>query len=1023
MPPKPPRTSGCLLALAAATPAALQEAAPAPSASRPPVLVAATFYPWYDSATSDHLRTPEGEDLLRHHFADPGRVRPDSEEWYEQELADADAAGVDTLLVANVPAPARAERWMPALRRALERSRETRSRPVRVALLVDPYFVAVDRAGGEGGGAVGKLDLTDPLQRAQLVAPIERFFAAFPPDLVATIDGAPLVVVGPDRAVGARPDDLFEEIERAVAAIGGKPPHLVLEHSWNREDRPRWRAGAGLLGAQLFGEVATVAPGWSGRGGPPIVRPRMDGATYAAEWRRMLRARPRLVILESWNQMHDGTALCTALEHGRSYLDATRRFGDLLRAGEAPAGPGNSESAPTLLAESVARDRELAIADVARFLPDSERGGVRIDPRSVEPGSESVPRLSYGRDGGGAAVLVVAPRSDIAPAHLRFEISPVFVGDGQGELDVELDVELDLAEGSAPAQARVEESGRALRLEVAPGRGELRLRSIALRHRTGAPPQSRFGVSVSSLSEATDVEALAAARSLGARWLRLEVSWAALAPDRATLDLEPLEDALATIRAAGLEPVVALRDAPAWAQPLAAHPEVAAELVRKVARRLDRSLRLLELLPGANVAGEHPGVPDPQGCMRVMRAAARAAHASNPRLAIVLGAVAGADTTWMATLGALREPFVYDAVMLRANDEMGDPDGATFPHELDRFAAAQAGGSDAGKPLLLEIGATTAGSPLLASERRGLLPALVGTAWRRLDRAPTAVHLLHEPELPRVRGLAPGHARMLLEEGGIAVVARSQEELCDDLDAGAVSTLLLAGGEIAPHGLLARLPRYLDEGGLLVTLGGAPFRRSAAARPGGAFELLEDATPALTLRDDFRIALARSRPPAEGRPARAWTSGITVPGLAERFIPPPRDGAWFTRRTGLPRNEHGFHRYETLIAATGSETELGDVAALIAFTAARRGALLLIGVDAEDRGRSESEQAEALRRGFAAGLAAGARIVFWRGLVDAEGAAPGGALFHADGRPREAAAAFAAAAGGSRDLPERLRRK
>src|SRR6185295_16310830 len=114
-----------------------------------------------------------------------------------------------------------------------------------------------------------------------------------------------------------------------------------------------------------------------------------------------------------------------------------------------------------------------------------------------------------------------------------------------------------------------------------------------------------------------------------------------------------------------------------------------------------------------------------------------------------------------------------------------------------------------------------------------------------------------------------------------------------------VQTLLLAGGEIVPNALIPVLPGFLDRGGLLVTLGGAPFRRSATLAPDGAFELDDDASAAATLCDELRIALARIRPAIEPLPPeRKWTFAPIAPELADRFAP-TLEGALFTERTGM----------------------------------------------------------------------------------------------------------------------------
>ncbi len=1022
---------------------AILVAAPAARSQEPPLRprgeavpqVAAQFFPWAD-APDRHFKTAGGFDLQRHHFVDPSFVHSDSQEWYERELADLAAAGVDVLLVANVPSPASSRRWMPALHAALERTHGRLERPVRVALLLSPSVVAVERAGGEVAAGerkfpIDRLDLTDPDQLAAFLAPVDAFFAEFPDELRARVDGRPLLVIGPHGAVGKKPDDFFTRLEQRVAELAGSEPYVVFEQSWHREQAPQWRAGSGLLGAQIVGEVASLGPGYDDRriaGGRGRIRLREDGAAYAADWKRVLEARPRLVILESWNQMHDGTALCVALEHGRAYVDATRRMSDLLRAGATYDGPIARRQPELMLGESYAEGRELAAADEASWRADHEGGGVSLAPEPqaalrFEKGDDGETRLVIEpREGGGAAVVsfVVSPAfADPGPAAYELTIDAEG-GDSPCELAVRSETQIDRNGGASPflpylheriAVAATAASRTTLLLgmqsfqktpthgfELEITGGAVAIRSLELKRLTRRLPESRVGIDdpgfFAAWSDARVGSArLERAKALGIGWLRFEVNATGLVTDQDQRRAR-LADVVKGVRAAGLEPLVALKRPPRDANATNL-PETTALAVAAIARECGESLRFLELYPDSNGLGDASRIPDPQGHVRALRAAARAAHEVNPHLVLLLGGIAGPDTTWLHLIQELREPCSWDGAVLLATDESGELGGRTFERSLLRMAARLAEGADAGKPFFLEVGATTRPSPLLAPERRALLPALIAAAWRRLERAPSAVHLLDAPDLPRVRGLSTDHAKELLEGGGIEVAARALPQLVVELEAGNVRTLVLASGEIVPRELVALLPTFIDRGGLLVTIGGAPFRRSATPQAEGGFEIEEDATAALTLRDELRIALSRARP-GRDRPfaERAWKPGLTFPELGPELgsiaLPPQSDGAWFGPRTGLPRNDHGFHRYDAMVVAESGGSELGDVAALLTFAGARSGALLLIGVDGDDHGLAEVEVAAALERGVAAGIAAGARAVFKSGLIDdASGAASG----------------------------------
>ena len=48
------------------------------------------------------------------------------------------------------------------------------------------------------------------------------------------------------------------------------------------------------------------------------------------------RIEPELVLLETWNEMHEGTEICETIETGTEYLDLTAEWVHKLKLGDAP---------------------------------------------------------------------------------------------------------------------------------------------------------------------------------------------------------------------------------------------------------------------------------------------------------------------------------------------------------------------------------------------------------------------------------------------------------------------------------------------------------------------------------------------------------------------------------------------------------------------------------------------------------------------------------------------------------------
>lgn len=173
-----------------------------------------------------------------------------------------------------------------------------------------------------------------------------------------------------------------------------------------------------------FGPVYDVSPVPGRRN---ALRDREDGAFYACSWQQVLRHRPGLVLLETWNEMHEGTELCPTRELGRQYVDLTKSWVDRLRAGAAP-GPAISlrfpepRPLPDLSWGPDAKGRAEVHADYAR----GERIGLR------EVACEDGPfRVEFG-----ALVAGTAPKG--LGSYLYFQVSDHLLFDG--EADFELDV-------------------------------------------------------------------------------------------------------------------------------------------------------------------------------------------------------------------------------------------------------------------------------------------------------------------------------------------------------------------------------------------------------------------------------------------------------------------------------------------------------------------------------------------------------------------------------------------------------
>jgi hypothetical protein len=74
-------------------------------------------------------------------------------------------------------------------------------------------------------------------------------------------------------------------------------------------------------------------------GRTPLVVDRRSGAFYEESWLKLLRRPSTFVMIETWNEFHEGTEVCESREYGRQYIELTRRYADLFHQGYRPPPP------------------------------------------------------------------------------------------------------------------------------------------------------------------------------------------------------------------------------------------------------------------------------------------------------------------------------------------------------------------------------------------------------------------------------------------------------------------------------------------------------------------------------------------------------------------------------------------------------------------------------------------------------------------------------------------------------------
>lgn len=307
-------------------------------------IVGTHYFYWYDYPGEHFFDNAEKtDDALQDHFVNPEAVSYGSVEWHKQELDDISAAGIDFILPVYWGAPDHYSRrgisfsvdGLSPLQKAIaERAREGKSSP-KIGLFYDTSTLLPgmrNEAGSE------RYDLTAEKGRDIFYRTIRDFFYQIEPKYWACIDGRPIVVLygaGFAKSHGqATVDYVYEQFAKDFYGV---KPYIIKDNSWHFDCDATTQWGAALTGPFIYDSVAQIGAGYNdsavpGRSTP--VRERENGDFYRLGWNKILNEDVNIVLIETWNEMHEGTSICASKEYGRTYIDLTAKYAAAFKAGK-----------------------------------------------------------------------------------------------------------------------------------------------------------------------------------------------------------------------------------------------------------------------------------------------------------------------------------------------------------------------------------------------------------------------------------------------------------------------------------------------------------------------------------------------------------------------------------------------------------------------------------------------------------------------------------------------------------------
>lgn len=304
------------------------------------------YFYWYDVYTSAHIIDSDGTDALTDHPPTLEDFSYKSPQWHRTQLLDMIDAGIDVLLPVYWGEPSQrrlgqtisAQPWsfsgIPPLVQARDELLAQGKKPPAIGMFYDTSTLQYNAAGR-------RIDLTTPYGQQWFYESIRDFFSLVPARHWAMIDGHPIIFLYSSAFASNHDQSCIDYLRTAFAKdFSGRTPFVVREISWNvhTEDVYAWGGALGLKNPGL----ASLGPGYDHSAVPgrePLIVDREGGAFFERNWTKFLRRPSPRVMIETWNEYHEGTDVAASREYGRQYIELNRKFVDMFKAGIRPPRP------------------------------------------------------------------------------------------------------------------------------------------------------------------------------------------------------------------------------------------------------------------------------------------------------------------------------------------------------------------------------------------------------------------------------------------------------------------------------------------------------------------------------------------------------------------------------------------------------------------------------------------------------------------------------------------------------------
>lgn len=304
-------------------------------------LAGTTYFYWY-RWPNNGFTNPDQTDSHTNHLVNPELASWESVPWHKGEMLDVLDAGLDMIWPVYWGYPGELDgSWsvegLGPLQDALDELAAEGDTPPKVGMFYDTSTLRYDvnRLGPDGQS----MDLTTDEGKDFFYRTVRSFFCNVHPRHWACIDGRPVVVLYTTQGATHDQSSIDYVTTWFAAEFGGITPYVIADYTWTFSSDGQYRWGAAFYGPQVYGDVAAVGPGYNdsnvaGRITP--IRMREDGNFYRWSWLQILQSSPRIVHVETWNEMFEATEICASYEYGRQYIDLTAHYIAHFKAGTVP---------------------------------------------------------------------------------------------------------------------------------------------------------------------------------------------------------------------------------------------------------------------------------------------------------------------------------------------------------------------------------------------------------------------------------------------------------------------------------------------------------------------------------------------------------------------------------------------------------------------------------------------------------------------------------------------------------------